>query len=105
MSNLRLSEKLLAKADQDLTVVSKWKADPDIAQEIIGFHAQQSAEKILKAVLAYYEIVYPITHRSFKKNNYDKQSQNIDHPKDSSEKKNAEPENFAHLSYPLPASH
>ena len=63
MSNLRLSEKLLAKADQDLTVVSKWKADPDIAQEIIGFHAQQSAEKILKAVLAYYEIVYPITHR------------------------------------------
>lgn len=63
MSNLRLAEKLLAKADQDLVVVSKWKSDPDIAEEIIGFHAQQSAEKMLKAVLAYNEIEYPFTHR------------------------------------------
>ena len=63
MSNPRLAEKLLAKADQDLLVISKWKSDPEIAEEIIGFHAQQSAEKMLKAVLAYNEIEYPFTHR------------------------------------------
>ena len=63
MSNPKLAEKLLAKADQDLHVVRKWKSDTDIAEEIIGFHAQQSAEKILKAVLAYNEIDYPFTHR------------------------------------------
>ena len=63
MSNLRFAEKILTKADQDLVVVSKWKSDSDIAQEIIGFHAQQSSEKILKAVLAYNEIEYPFTHR------------------------------------------
>lgn len=63
MSNPRLAEKLLEKANKDLIVVEKWKSDPDIAIEIIGFHAQQSAEKILKAVLAYEEIDYPFTHR------------------------------------------
>lgn len=40
MSNLRLAEKLLAKAEQDLVVVSKWKSDHDIAEEIIGFHSK-----------------------------------------------------------------
>ena len=63
MSNLKLAEKLLIKAEQDLKVVSKWRSDPDIAEEIIGFHAQQSAEKMLKAVLTYKEVEYPFTHR------------------------------------------
>ena len=63
MSNPRLAEKLLAKADQDLQIVNKCKSDPDIAEEIIGFHAQQAAEKILKAVLSYEECEYPFTHR------------------------------------------
>jgi len=63
MKNRKLSEKFLLKADQDMTVLEKWRQDPDIAGEILGFHAQQTAEKILKAVLAYQEIEFPCTHR------------------------------------------
>ena len=54
---------LLQKADQDLTVVEKWRTDPDIAAEVLGFHAQQAAEKMLKAVLAHHQIEFPFTHR------------------------------------------
>ncbi|MEW6621103.1 MAG: HEPN domain-containing protein [bacterium] len=37
--------------------------DPEIPDEIFGFHAQQSDEKMLKAVLAYQGIKFPFTHR------------------------------------------
>jgi HEPN domain-containing protein len=63
MKNLKLAEKLLRKADQDIIVFKKWHNDPQIANEIIGFHAQQAAEKMLKAVLALHEIEFPLTHR------------------------------------------
>jgi len=63
MKNRKLSEKFLFKADQDMTVLGKWRQDPDIADEILGFHAQQMAEKMLKAVLAYQGIEFPFTHR------------------------------------------
>ena len=53
---------LLKKAQQDLVVVQKWLADTDISDEIIGFHAQQSMEKSLKAVLSHQTIDYPRTH-------------------------------------------
>ena len=43
---------LLRKADEDLVVFRKWATDPDIASSILGFHAQQAAEKTLKAILA-----------------------------------------------------
>jgi HEPN domain-containing protein len=43
---------LLAKAAQDEMVVAKLSADTDVSDEIIGFHCQQAAEKLLKAVLA-----------------------------------------------------
>ncbi|GIK36816.1 MAG: DNA-binding protein [Chloroflexota bacterium] len=52
----------LTKADQDLVAVGKWLADPDISDEIIGFHIQQAIEKSLKAVLLYQAIDYPHTH-------------------------------------------
>lgn len=63
MKNRKLAEKFLRKADQDMTVLEKWQQDPDIADEILGFHAQQAAEKMLKAVLAYQGIESPLTHR------------------------------------------
>ena len=63
MKNRKLAEKFLYKAGQDMTVLEKWWQDPDIAEEILGFHAQQTAEKMLKAVLAYQGIEIPFTHR------------------------------------------
>jgi HEPN domain-containing protein len=63
MSHRKLSQKLLRKADQDIVVVEKWHSDSDVSDEILGFHAQQAAEKMLKAVLANKEIEFPFTHR------------------------------------------
>ena len=63
MKNRKFAEKFLYKAGQDMTVLEKWRQDPDIAEEILGFHAQQTAEKMLKAVLAYQGIEFPFTHR------------------------------------------
>ena len=53
---------LLRKAAQDEFTVRKLMADPGSPDEIIGFHAQQAVEKILKAVLAAREIRYRWTH-------------------------------------------
>ncbi|MBU0600731.1 HEPN domain-containing protein [bacterium] len=63
MKNRKLAEMFLCKAIQDMIVLEKWRQDPDIAEEILGFHAQQTAEKMLKAVLAYQGIEVPFTHR------------------------------------------
>jgi HEPN domain-containing protein len=63
MKNLKLAKKFLRKADQDMTVLEKWRQDPDIAGEILGFHAQQAAEKMLKAILSHEGIEVPFTHR------------------------------------------
>jgi HEPN domain-containing protein len=52
----------LRKADEDLVALRKWATDPDIARSILGFHAQQAAEKTLKAILAEREIRFPFTH-------------------------------------------
>lgn len=63
MKNLKLANRFLKKAAQDFIVIKKFCADSDIADEIIGFHAQQAAEKMLKAVLVYHGIEIPFTHR------------------------------------------
>ena len=63
MSHRKLVQRLLRKADQDIVVVKKWYSDADVPDEILGFHAQQAAEKMLKAVLAHAKIEYPFTHR------------------------------------------
>lgn len=44
-------------------MLDKLISDPASPDEAIGFHAQQAAEKVLKAVLANAGIAYPITHR------------------------------------------
>ncbi|MFC1974908.1 HEPN domain-containing protein [Chloroflexota bacterium] len=59
----KLAQKLLRKADQDIVVINKWYSDADVADEILGFHAQQATEKLLKAVLSNAEIEFPFTHR------------------------------------------
>ncbi|MEW6619892.1 MAG: HEPN domain-containing protein [bacterium] len=63
MKNRKLAERFLSKANQDMIVIEKWRQDKEIPDEILGFHAQQAAEKMLKAVLAYQGIEFPFTHR------------------------------------------
>lgn len=53
---------LLRKAQEDLDVVRKLVSDTDIADSAVGFHAQQAAEKALKAVLAASGDDFPWTH-------------------------------------------
>lgn len=43
---------LARKAQEDATAVREFAANPEIADGIIGFHAQQAVEKWLKAVIA-----------------------------------------------------
>lgn len=63
MRSIELAERFLQKADQDMLALGKWRYDSDISKEILGFHAQQAAEKMLKALLASREIEFPFTHR------------------------------------------
>lgn len=63
MTHQKLARTLLVKADQDIVVLKKLKSDPEVAIEILGFHAQQASEKMLKAILAYQQIRFPYTHR------------------------------------------
>jgi HEPN domain-containing protein len=63
MSRRDLAETLLRKADQDKIVFEKLRLDREVAVDILGFHAQQAAEKMLKAALASQEIDFPFSHR------------------------------------------
>ena len=56
------SRRLLARADADLAAVRALEANEDVPGEIVGFHAQQAAEKLLKAVLTAHAVAYPRTH-------------------------------------------
>lgn len=47
-----LAARLARKAQADATVTRKFAADTEVADDIIGFHAQQAVEKWLKAVMA-----------------------------------------------------
>ena len=55
-------EVLLRKAKQDELALEKLLDDRDIEDDLLGFHAQQAAEKMLKAVLAARGVDYPKTH-------------------------------------------
>ena len=62
MIDLEEARKLLAAADRDLSAL-RGMADPSVfADEIAGFHAQQTAEKLLKAWLVLLGESYPYTH-------------------------------------------
>jgi HEPN domain-containing protein len=53
---------LVRKASQDAVIVRRAVEDPEIADEIIGFHVQQAAEKRMKAVLCTRGVAYRRTH-------------------------------------------
>lgn len=54
--------RLLRKAAQDEFTIEKLLPDPASPDEVIGFHAQQAIEKMLKAVLALWSVRYRRTH-------------------------------------------
>ncbi len=59
---LDLARVLLARAVDDETLVRKVNSDTDVADAIVGFHAQQAAEKLIKAVLAARGVVFMKSH-------------------------------------------
>ena len=62
MEPLERAELLLAKARDDETLLEEIISNEKIRDEIIGFHAQQSSEKLLKALLIGKNISYRRTH-------------------------------------------
>lgn len=53
---------LLRKAEQDEVLIDAVLQQPQVYDESIGYHVQQAAEKLLKAVLAAHGVVYRRTH-------------------------------------------
>jgi HEPN domain-containing protein len=56
MHSRELAELFFRKARQDEFVLDKLISDPTSPDEVIGFHAQQAVEKMLKAVLALHAV-------------------------------------------------
>jgi len=56
-------ELLLKKAAEDEYILDKISSDANASDEIFGFHAQQAAEKLLKALLLKLGSSYAQTHR------------------------------------------
>lgn len=54
---------LLHKAAQDEAVLEELVTNPKFENETVGFHAQQAAEKLLKAWLSSLGVDYPKAHR------------------------------------------
>ncbi len=57
-----LVQQWLTKAEEDLGVADHLLAQKTPYFGAIGFHAQQAAEKLLKAVLVLHQIEFPKTH-------------------------------------------
>jgi len=53
---------LLKKAEEDITLLAEVIASERISNEIFGFHAQQAAEKCLKAMLSELDVRFARTH-------------------------------------------
>jgi len=56
------ARRLLAKATEDEYVLDRLLDDPGAPDSIVGFHAQQAAEKLLKAALFLGGVAPPRTH-------------------------------------------
>jgi HEPN domain-containing protein len=50
------------KARSDEIALDKLAGDPDVPDDLIGFHAQQALEKLLKAALAHTRVAPPRIH-------------------------------------------
>lgn len=59
---LDLARVLLARAIDDETLVRKVSTDTDVADAIVGFHAQQATEKLIKAVLVARRVSFMKSH-------------------------------------------
>jgi HEPN domain-containing protein len=57
-----LAARFARKAHGDEIALDKLADDPDVPDEVIGFHAQQALEKLLKAALAYAGAAPPRIH-------------------------------------------
>lgn len=57
-----LAQLLVRKAQHDEAALLKLLDDPEISDELLGFHLQQAVEKRLKAVLALHGVEYERTH-------------------------------------------
>ena len=53
---------LLSKAEADLVLVDEVLASPRVTDDVLGFHCQQAAEKLLKAMLSEAGAPFPRTH-------------------------------------------
>jgi len=53
---------LLKKAMEDAALLAEVLSSERISNEIFGFHAQQAAEKLLKALLSEFSVNFPRTH-------------------------------------------
>lgn len=53
---------LIRKAAEDEAAVRALIGSAEVADTVIGFHAQQAVEKLIKAVLAEKRVRYPFTH-------------------------------------------
>ncbi len=62
MSEHELAAKLIDLARRDLRAAEVLCDEPEVGDGIVGFHAQQAAEKILKAWMTLLGIAYPRTH-------------------------------------------
>lgn len=62
MIDLDQAQSLLSMARKDLLALEGMKDTDVFADEIFGFHAQQAAEKAMKAWLALLGDEYPFTH-------------------------------------------
>ena len=60
--NREHAEQLLRKAGEDEALIDEVLDSSRVSDEVIGFHCQQAAEKLLKAVLAIHGVVYRRTH-------------------------------------------
>lgn len=62
MSDRKCARTLVQSAERDLRALRGMSDHEAFADEIAGFHAQQSAEKLLKAWLAIDGQMFPLTH-------------------------------------------
>ena len=57
-----LARVIATNAERDAVAVERMAPDAELADAVVGLHAQQAAEKYLKAVLAYRGITYRRVH-------------------------------------------
>lgn len=62
MSDVKCARMLIRAAERDIAALRFMRDSDEVSDEIFGFHAQQAAEKMLKAHLALLGVEYPLTH-------------------------------------------